>query len=256
MARELEIDAYRKGAQLFFVLRGRLMLDNCQEAKTRISNLLTPQIDQVYLYLGELGFLDSAGLGVLVGLKMQANRNRTQLALLAPPQAIAEIFRVSKLDTIFELQTGAAADVVRATLKQDEFCLWRDGRTSRPAAFQSNTEINLGGFAARANLTQMPAGEGEAAQKVRQLCADAVEYIRQGDYPRAIDAYQRALALEPDNLAALNNLAIVYEKRPEWYPQAAEAWKKALALSQGRSDEKHAARARKHLDSLAKLTQF
>jgi tetratricopeptide (TPR) repeat protein len=83
---------------------------------------------------------------------------------------------------------------------------------------------------------------------------DAVEYLRQGDYPKAIDAYQRALQFEPENLTALNNLGIIYEKRPQWYPQARQIWEKVLDLSRRHGDDQHAARAQKHLQSLAKLS--
>ena len=49
-----------------------------------------------------------ARLGVLVGLKMLANKNRTRLTFLAPPPRIEDILRVSKLDTIFEIRGGVA----------------------------------------------------------------------------------------------------------------------------------------------------
>lgn len=255
MAKEFEIDAYRKSRELFIILRGRLVMCYCQETKVRLGNLITPTIDQIYLDLIELSFLDSAGLGVLVGLKMMANKNRTQLTMLAPPPRIEDIFRVSKLDAIFDILNGADSDVIRATLKQDDYCLWRDSKDARQIEY--NTEANQGS-PAHSNLTQVPMmgnEEDEASHRIRQLCLDAVEYLRQGDYQKAIDAYVRALDFEPDNLSALNNLGIVYEKRAEWYALAMDVWKKVMDLSASRGDEKHAARARKHLDSLSKVTK-
>ena len=254
MAMEFEIDAYRKGRELFIILRGRLVLNYCHDTKTRLSTLFGTQIDQVYLYLAELSFLDSAGLGVLVGLKMVSNKNRTRFTLLAPPSRIEDIFRVSKLDTIFEIRGGSEADAIRSAILQDEFCLWRDSKDSRQGT--RNTESHSPS-PSRTNwtppLSVTGAGNDETNQKTRQLCADAVEYIRQGDFPKAVDAYTCALNLDPDNLSALNNLGIVYEKRAEWYGLAMEIWKKVLELSAGQQDEKHAGRARKHLESLSKL---
>ncbi|MCL5270883.1 MAG: tetratricopeptide repeat protein [bacterium] len=256
MVKDFEIDAYRKERELFVILRGRLVLQYCQEAKTRLTSLFNTKVDQLYLYLAELSFLDSAGLGVLVGLKMSANKNHTRLAFLAAPSRIADVFRVSKLDTIFEVRAGAEADLVRTALQRDEYCLWRDSKDISQRNF--NTEVSYEPLP-QSNVTQVDepeAQDNESQQKVKQWCIDAVEFIKQGDYHKAIDYYQRALDMEPGNLTALNNLGIVYEKRPEWYPQARETWNKVLEYSLQSSDEKHATRARKHIEALAKLSSI
>ena len=75
----------------------------------------------MYMLLGDLEFLDSAGLGVLVGFKMAASKNRTRLIFLSPPPRVEDIFRISKLDTILEVLKGAEADVICASLRKDEF---------------------------------------------------------------------------------------------------------------------------------------
>jgi anti-anti-sigma factor len=252
MVNRFEIDAYRKGRELFIILRGNLVLQHCQDAKTRLHGLFIPQIDQIYLYLGELSFLDSAGLGVLVGIKMAATQNRTRITFLSPPSRVEDIFRISKLDAIFEVRGGAEADVLRAALCQPEYCLWRDSKD----VIQTGAATDPSRSGSRSQPAPTPpaeAGDSEVSRRARAHCDDAVEFIRQGDYEKAIVAYRRALALEPDSLSALNNLGIIYEKRPEWYRAALETWRKVLDLSQARQDEKHALRARRHLDSLEKL---
>lgn len=254
MGSDFEIDAYRKDRELYVILRGRLVLSCCQDAKTRLGSLLTTQVDQFYLSMQELSFLDSAGLGVMVGLKMGANKNRTRLVLLSPPQRIQDIFRVSKLDTIFEIRSGAEADLIAANLKKPELCLWHDGKDAKQG--QCNTVVDFGpknGGTTQVSMSGIPNSETEA--KVRQCCEEAVEFIKKGDYDRAIESYRRALGLDQDNLSALNNLGIVYEKRPDWYTQAIDTWKRVLDLSERAGDEKHASRARKHLDTLGKLTR-
>jgi anti-anti-sigma factor len=248
---EFEIDAYRKGHETLVVLRGRLVLTQCPDAKNRLNALFTHEVDRFYLLMRDLDFLDSAGLGVLVGLKMSANKHQTSLAILSPPPRIADIFRVSKLDTILDVREGAEAEIVRASIERDEYCLWRDGNRGSQAAF--NTDLGQG--AERANLTQIADfhPDQQVSHIVREACNEAVEFIRQGDYQRAIECYQRALRSDPQNLSALNNLGIVYEKRPEWYGRAKDVWKQVLDLSLGQNDDKHATRARKHLELLGKL---
>jgi anti-anti-sigma factor len=252
MSKELEIDAYRQGHELFVVFRGRLILKHAQETKARLSGLFLPQVDTMYLHLGELTFLDSAGLGVLVGLKMSANKNRTRLVFLSPPPRVEDIFKVSKLDTIFEIRSGAEAEMIVNNLKKDDLCLWRDSKDVRQRSF--NTEADFMKGEAPVNLTQIPGdGDSEAGRAVQKACNEAVECIKQGDYQKAISAYLRALKFEPENLSALNNLGIVYEKRPEWYPRARQIWLQVLDLSRQRGDPKHVQRAEKHLELLAKM---
>jgi anti-anti-sigma factor len=248
MSKEFEIDAYRKGSELFVILRGRLVLSYCQDAKARLGSLVTAQTEQFYLHMADLNFLDSAGLGVMVGLKMTANKSHAHLVLLSPPQRIQEIFRVSKLDTIFEIRTGTEAEVLATSMMQPEYCLWRDSKDDRQE--QYNTQAD---FLPRNSQLTMIDGGGENEARVRQICEEAVELIRRGDYPRAIENYRSALALDPNNLSALNNLGIVYEKDPKWYAQAVETWRRVLELSERKGDEKHAGRARKHLETLTKL---
>ena len=93
----------------------------------------------------------------------------------------------------------------------------------------------------------------EQSKKVHQFSTDALEYVRQADYERAIECYEQALEIDAENLSVLNNLGIVCEKKPQWYGRAVEIWKRVQQVSENSGDEKHATRARKHLESLGKL---
>lgn len=257
MNNELELDAYRKEQDLLVVLRGRLVLRHCGEVGTRLDTLFNAQIVNIYLDLSELSFLDSAGLGLLVRLKTQANRNRTSLTFLSPPSRVEDIFRVSKLNTIFDIRGAPEADTLRAALIRDDLCLWRDRRDA-----QQSGHVTEHGFAEKGpghtSITQMPLAEasrGESASRVNQLCNEAVEYLRQAQYVKAAECYESVLALDAENLTVLNNLGVVYEKKEEWYRKALEIWKRLETLSVKNHDEKHAARARKHIESLSKLTK-
>ena len=255
MPREFEIDAFHKGRELLLILRGRLVLKYCPDIKSRFNNLFNPQVDLMYMLLGDLEFLDSAGLGVLVGFKMAASKNRTRLVFLSPPPRVEDIFRISKLDTILEVLKGAEADVICASFRKDEFLLWSD--SSDTGYGQVKVDSAHSSLATRSNLTQFSTGPSEnpteQQQIVRQLCIDAVEYIKQGDYEQAAECYERALGIDGSNLSALNNLGVVYEKKHSWYGRAVDVWNRVLDVSNIQGDEKHAQRAQKHLDSLSKL---
>jgi len=248
---QLYIDAYQSGSEVLVILKGRLVLENESTARRRLQSLLTDKVDKLYLYLGRLEFADSAGWGALVGLKMAANRNRTRLIFLSPTQRILEIFRISKLDSVFEIMTGAEGEIYRSNLVKREHLLWRD--TPDESQNQFNTETKFATPHPRDAVFANSTGESirlEAQKETEKLNRDAVEHIRHGDYPKAIEIYQKVLELDPEDLSALNNLGVVYEKRPEWQAEAVRIWKRVLELSESRRDLKHADRARKHLEFL------
>jgi len=144
--------------------------------------------------------------------------------------------------------------MVCATLQTDEYCLWRDSKDNQQSLYSTvhdNMTPSQGGLTPAVTDSSQ---DEERSEQMKRLCDEAAEYIRQADYPQAIRCLEQALELDPNHLTALNNLAIIYEKQPQWYPKALELWRTVLELSRRKHDEKHATRAQKHLDSLSKLT--
>lgn len=81
--------------------RGRLVSENIG----RIKDVVKPLIEEggvIIIDVGELGYLDSSGLGALVGLKVSAlNKGfcRLELANLTP--RIAELLKLANLTSLF-----------------------------------------------------------------------------------------------------------------------------------------------------------
>jgi anti-anti-sigma factor len=252
MARHTQIliDAYRSPTKALVELRGRLTLGNSESVRKRLHELIAPNIEKYYLDMRELEYVDSGGWGIMVGLKVALGRNRSTLLFLSPNDRVMDIFRISKLDSIFEILGGIHADEVRREIGRDEHLVWRDSPDEAQARY--NTEAYF----------TPPAGDGlspvprdasfgaDTAQRIAELARQAVEYLRFGDYPRVIETYQKVLELDPEDISALNNLGVVYEKRPEWRASAIETWTRVQDLSEQRRDGKHADRARRHLDAL------
>lgn len=247
----LLLDAFRTGMRVLVATKGRLTLDNCEEVRKKLHELIDPKVDIFYIYMGELDYVDSAGWGALVNLKMVANRNRTRLCFLSPNERIMEIFRISKLDSIFEIKEGTEAELLRAELDKTENLLWRDWPTGSVPG-EAKTEPKRGSVpvvSERVEAEEEP-DSNEHREKIQQLSRDAIEHLKNGDYQKAVNTYLKILQLDPQDLSTLNNLGVVYEKRPEWYDKAVETWKRVLEASEASSDAKHAGRARKHLESL------
>ena len=274
----MELEIYQTGSDVYFQLRGRVVLEECDRLKSTCIPLINKGLEQVVVDLSKVDYIDSAGLGVLVGLKMTASKNKARIVLLHPSRSVSDILYISKLDGIFDIMTGSEAELLRVQIAQPENLLpggavpAPDGSASSGGGTEGDTEPRAlakgatDDVSARSGVASLdihpssPMGsasggdsEPDLREKLEEHCRRAVEFMRQGSYESSVEEYQKALALDPQYLPALNNLAIVYEKQPSWVPKAIEQWETVLRLSRARNDQKHVDRAERHLASLRKM---
>ncbi len=285
----MEIQVYKAANELYIQLSGRIVLDETDRLKKSVIPLLDSGVGHSFLDLSKVEFMDSAGLGVLVGMKMTVNKNKSRLTLLAPSKSVHDILFVSKLDSIFDILTGQEATSVRTRLAVTANLIQSVEHSSpaqapsapaKPAVLPAASATGRGapmppgafaiGAAAPASSSapamQEPSAKGAAAgmepysgsaevarRAIDQCFHEAVEFMRQGDYDRAAECYCKAVEMDPDYLPAHNNLAIVYEKKPAWHQKAIEQWERVLELSRRHGDQKHIERASKHLANLRNL---
>ncbi|MDK2970452.1 MAG: anti-sigma factor antagonist [Candidatus Sumerlaeota bacterium] len=242
----MEILIYQNQDKLLVQLAGRVVLDECDRLKGSVISRISPGINKVSLDLSKVDFIDSAGLGALVGMKVTSNKNRATLSLLSPSKNVSDILVVSKLDSIFEIITGKEAEAILDSLAKPAFLISGDDSGS------SAHDATAGGGPAFQAPPTAPAAS-TPRERIDQLCKTAVDFMRQRDYERAAQCYTDVLEIDPEYLPAINNLAIVYEKKPQWQKQAIEQWERVLTLSQSRGDQKHVERAQKHLQELQNL---
>jgi anti-sigma B factor antagonist len=246
----METKIYRGNNNIYLEVKGRIVLDGCETLRTATVPLIDKGISHVYVDLSKVDFIDSAGLGILVGLKMTSNKNKARLMIVSPSRAVQDILNVTKLDTVFDIIDGPDADLLRASLALEDYLVKTIEDTAEPLP-QPSAPI-----ATEKAPIQQPALSSAVQpdkERIDQLCRHAVEFMRHGDYEQAIEQYQKALDIDPEYVPAHNNLAIIYEKRPAWHTRAIEQWQKVLEISQKRGDQKHVDRAQKHLSSLGKL---
>lgn len=258
-----EHQIFRSAADLFVQLKGRIVLEDCERLRGALVPAIGAGVERVYVDLAQVDYVDSAGLGLLVGLKMTAKKNGSRIILLQPSRQVGDILYISKLDGIFEVLTGAEAQSVRTSLAVPENSsspntAAGNARSGSPQAPQKpgapaewlQSRLDT----AYPDKQTGPEGSGGAAtDQVEEHCRRAVDYMRQGNYEMSVEEYRSALALAPDYLPALNNLAIVYEKQPSWNALAIEQWEKVLELSRSNGDQKHQDRAQRHLTNLRKM---
>jgi len=237
---------YQTGADLYIELKGRVVLEEVDGLKKSILPRITGNLANVYVDLQNVENLDSAGLGLLINLKMSSKMHGANTTLLDPGTLVADILNITKIDAILEVASGSDANGIRARLCTPE-ALVGGGNSMTPGGVE-------GGFMPSINSDGTLNDDANAQKKeaVEDFCRRAVEHMRQGDYENSIECYKGALEVDPEYLPALNNLAIVYEKQPAWHPFAIEKWQRVLEISRQRNDNKHMDRAERHLADLSR----
>lgn len=246
----MDIRIFEATGNLLVKIRGRVVLDECDRLKSTVYPMIHQGVSQVNLELSAVDFIDSAGLGALVGVKVWAKKYRCRLALLSPSRGVSDILMVSKLDSIFDIITGQDAEELVKALSHPQF---ERSAASAPQAVHAGE--HRGPAMPSAQFSHAPSAPvaSNPKERIDQLCKDAVEHMRKGDYDNAASCYLEAIEINPDYLPAHNNLAIVYEKRPQWQDKAIVQWQKVLDISSRNNDQKHIDRAQKHLDNLQRL---
>ncbi|KPL09491.1 hypothetical protein AMJ85_06545 [candidate division BRC1 bacterium SM23_51] len=241
----MKTDIFLAAGRLLVRVEGRFVLDECDPLKKAVSAALSPAVSHVLVDLSKTEFIDSAGLGTLVSVKIRANQTDGRMTLIDPSPAVEDVLLMSKLNEIFEIATGEEAEKLVGTLARDDNLLRSVGAVGEAGipSVQSAESLKI-------EEPQRQAKGPDTGELVEELCRSAVEALRQSDYEKTIRFYRQALEIDSDYLPARNNLAIVYEKRPEWRENAMEQWEIVLRLSEQLGDTKHKERAEKHIAAL------
>ncbi|MCL5270884.1 MAG: STAS domain-containing protein [bacterium] len=94
-------------------------MQNCDDLKNQLLPSFDATVKTVHLCLAGLTEIDSAGLGVLVGLHMTTRKNKQLLQLLAPTEFQLRLFQVTRLNTVFTILGATEAGIVRERLEVD-----------------------------------------------------------------------------------------------------------------------------------------
>jgi len=76
-----------------------------------ISGLLKNGQKQILLNLGGVGYMDSLGMGNLVGVSASVRKQGGELKLLNLSDKVADVMQVTRLYTVFDILTDEAAGV-------------------------------------------------------------------------------------------------------------------------------------------------
>jgi anti-sigma B factor antagonist len=100
----MTIDEQRAGDVTVLVLRGRLVLDDGDDAlRNRIEGLLADGRNRLVLDLGGVDYMDSAGVGLVVSKYLSARRRGGDLKLARLSARVDHVMEIAHLLTVFEI---------------------------------------------------------------------------------------------------------------------------------------------------------
>jgi len=253
----MNLELRKASMNMLLSIQGDIVFDECKKFKESIIPRLDYTTKLLYINLNWVQFIDSAGLGILVGLKMTCKKNNTNIIILNPSKEVLDILSVAKLDNIFDILSGPEADEIIDQVFKDSDVLFEDKKETE--------RFTIKKIVTKEKVTTRP-GKGEkviepevmtTAEKkesiedeVDKLCKKAMELLKEKKLDEAINHYLQAIELQPDYISAHNNLAIIYERNPQWLEKAINEWEVVLKLGESQNSQKHIKRAIEHLKKL------
>jgi anti-sigma B factor antagonist len=98
---ELQIEIAKSPEEVFVRCSGRISSATSADLQTIVRNII-PQTRRIVLDLTNVTYLDSSGLGAVVGIYLSARRQECELKLINLSPRLKELFRLTKLAKVFE----------------------------------------------------------------------------------------------------------------------------------------------------------
>lgn len=100
----IEFLSHREGDTQVFSLKGRLEFGDFPESAQVLGAFESDAVRQVVMDLTDLEFMDSAGVGLLIGFNKTALEKDKSMALRGVGGAVKELVELFQLDTVFEIR--------------------------------------------------------------------------------------------------------------------------------------------------------
>jgi anti-sigma B factor antagonist len=98
---ELTLETVKAPEETTVRCRGRINSATSGQLQSTVRALM-PDSKLIVLDLTDVNYMDSSGLGAIVGLYVSAKRQGSELKLINLNQRLKELFRITKLGKIFE----------------------------------------------------------------------------------------------------------------------------------------------------------
>ena len=98
---ELNLEIVRTQEEIVVRCSGRISSGTSPQLQTTVRELI-PQTQCIVLDLTDVSYMDSSGLGMVVGLFLSAKRQHCGLKLINLNQRLQDLFRITNLAAVFK----------------------------------------------------------------------------------------------------------------------------------------------------------
>ena len=105
---KLELDSHLQGDWMVVDLRGEVDLASAPQFRRSLHDLVDQGHTRIAMNLSDLEFMDSTGLGVLIGCLKRLKESEGTLVLAGLRPAVARVFEVTGLERIFTIRSSLA----------------------------------------------------------------------------------------------------------------------------------------------------
>lgn len=103
---ELDVGIAREEAACIVTIAGEVDVYTSPSLKERLVEAAEEDCDLMIVDLDQVGFIDSSGLGVLVGALRRLRERGAEMHIVCTREQILKIFRITGLDKVFPIFAG------------------------------------------------------------------------------------------------------------------------------------------------------
>jgi anti-sigma B factor antagonist len=111
----MELSVHDNHGVTVVMLSGEMDARNSAQLGEELDHLLTEGTRKLVIDLGEVSFMNSSGLAMLVRYYKHARSNCGDISLAALQPSVRQVFQLTRLDRVFDLQPDVAKAVQRFT---------------------------------------------------------------------------------------------------------------------------------------------
>lgn len=105
----LTIDVVRRDEVTIVSLTGEIDLATQGELRSTLNDLVVAGDVDLVLDLSDVSFIDSTGIGALIGTRRRVHAFQGSLTLVCPDEAILKIFTITGLEKVFDIRPTLAS---------------------------------------------------------------------------------------------------------------------------------------------------
>jgi anti-sigma B factor antagonist len=103
MAENLVLETQERGDVTVVSVKGEVDLYTAPSLKERVADLVSSGQSRLAVDLSGVEFMDSTGLGVLIGALKRSKEVGGSLALIAPREQVIKVLSITGLDKVFTI---------------------------------------------------------------------------------------------------------------------------------------------------------